>query len=268
MRIVGAGERREQPRKDQQPEGALPLGAGGRNTVERAARSGERRIFLCTVGPAADILRRAPQQKDRDRQHHNKRNNAECEKADPPAEGTDDRVAERVAEHSGKPRERRREADGKPALFMEPVAENVRRGVKHEKRARKALNGPGDIESGQRLEKAHDKHRAGEHKRSAAEENARIDPAEELSDERKNKTRTDAEKENVKRKSPHTEAEIFDHGIIENAAAVVNDAERAALQQTTADQHPPGAVDAAGFVHIVYSLHLAFVLKCMTAEKP
>ena len=150
---------------------------------------------------------------------------------------------------------------------MEPVAENVRRRVKHEKRAGKALNSPGDIESGQRPEKAHDKHRAGEHKRSAAEENARIDPPEELSDERKNKTRTDAEKENVKRESPHTEAEIFDHGIIENAAAVVNDAERAALQQTTADQHPPGAVDAAGFVHIVCSLHLAFVLKCMAAKK-
>ena len=103
MRIVGAGERREQPRENQQPEGTLPLGAGGRNAVKRAACSGERSIILCAVGPAADILRRAPQQKDRNRQHHNKRDNAEREKADPPAEGTDDRVAKRIAQHPGKP---------------------------------------------------------------------------------------------------------------------------------------------------------------------
>ena len=73
--------------------------------------------------------------------------------------------------------------------------------------------------------------------------------------------RTDAEKEHIKSESAHTEAEIFDHGGIENAAAVVNDAERSALQQTTADQHPPGAVDAAGVVHIISLLYPVIAFK-------
>ena len=255
MRAVRTGKRRKKSRKDQKPESALPLGAGGRNAVERTALSGERFIVLGAVGPAADVLRRAPQQKDRDREHHQKRNSAEREKADAPAEGADDRIAERIAEPPDDPRERRRKADGKAAFFMEPVAENVRRGVKHEKRAGKALKGSGNVKGGKRPEKAHGEHRAGKHERRAAEQNARIDAAEERSDKRQNNTRTDAEKEHIKSESTHTEAKIFDHGGIENAAAVVNDAERSALQQTTADQHPPRAVDAAGVVHIISLLY-------------
>ncbi|EKC61942.1 Resolvase domain protein, partial [human gut metagenome] len=52
MRAVRTGKRRKKSRKDQKPESALPLGAGGRNAVERTALSGERFIVLGTVRPA------------------------------------------------------------------------------------------------------------------------------------------------------------------------------------------------------------------------
>lgn len=50
VRAVRTGKRRKKSRKDQKPESALPLGAGGRNAVERTALTGERFIVLGAVG--------------------------------------------------------------------------------------------------------------------------------------------------------------------------------------------------------------------------